>query len=110
VIPLRVGTGLKAKLVQALAHGCAVVTTSVGAQGLAELEPPPFIVADTAPDFALAVAGLIADPAARRELEDRAVRSAELFNPATAYRPMLAALGLDPPGDSQTDDGQTDGN
>ena len=38
VVPLRYGAGVKSKVVEALHHGVPLVTTSVGAQGLKELE------------------------------------------------------------------------
>jgi glycosyltransferase involved in cell wall biosynthesis len=39
VVPLRVGAGMKGKVVEALHHGVPLVTTPVGAQGLDELPP-----------------------------------------------------------------------
>src|SRR5205807_2081837 len=36
VCPLRIGGGVKVKMLEALASGCAIVTTSIGVQGLAQ--------------------------------------------------------------------------
>lgn len=50
IVPLQRGTGVKIKLVEALSHGCAVVSTSVGLQGLSAFEST-VIKCDTAKDF-----------------------------------------------------------
>lgn len=55
IVPLRSGAGTKIKLLEALAHGRAVVSTSVGLEGLSEVERW-VDRADTVPEFAEAVA------------------------------------------------------
>jgi glycosyltransferase involved in cell wall biosynthesis len=66
VVPLRFGTGLKIKLVEAMVRGRAVVTTSAGAEGYLELEMGMVVtVADTATAMAKAITHLLCDNAAR---------------------------------------------
>lgn len=48
VVPLRFGAGVKHKVVEALAHGVPLVTTSIGAQGLPGLEKASRIADDAA--------------------------------------------------------------
>jgi glycosyltransferase involved in cell wall biosynthesis len=68
VVPLRVGGGTRLKLFEALAMGKAVVSTTVGAEGL-PLEPGEhFVQADAPEDFARAVVGLLRRPDERRRL------------------------------------------
>jgi glycosyltransferase involved in cell wall biosynthesis len=68
VVPLRVGGGTRLKLFEALAMGKAVVSTTVGAEGL-PLEPGQhFIEADGPVDFARAVVGLLRNPEQRLRL------------------------------------------
>lgn len=68
VVPLRVGGGTRLKLFEALAMGKAVVSTTVGAEGL-PLEPGQhFVEADGPVDFARAVVGLLRSPEQRRRL------------------------------------------
>jgi glycosyltransferase involved in cell wall biosynthesis len=68
VVPLRFGTGLKIKLIEAMVHGRAVVATSVGAEGYSELEMGTVVtVADTASGMAGAITRLLRDKAARDE-------------------------------------------
>jgi glycosyltransferase involved in cell wall biosynthesis len=68
VVPLRAGGGTRLKIFEALAMGKAVVSTTVGAEGLA-LEPGRhFVPADGPGDFADAVVALLRDPERRRAL------------------------------------------
>jgi glycosyltransferase involved in cell wall biosynthesis len=92
VVPLRVGSGLKVKLVEALAHGVPIVTTDVGAQGLASFSPAPFVVANDARAFANAVVELLSDDGACRTLSTHASTVAESFSPDAAFREFEAAL------------------
>jgi polysaccharide biosynthesis protein PslH len=68
VVPLRIGGGSRLKILEALAAGKAVVSTSVGAEGLAVRDHIHLRIADGAANFAQAVQELLADPASRRRL------------------------------------------
>lgn len=63
VAPMRFGAGLKNKVVEAFAHGCPVVTTSVGYQGLRELAAAS-PAADTAAAFVAQTLLLLRDDGA----------------------------------------------
>ncbi len=69
VAPLRAGSGMRVKLLQALARGKAVVTTPLGAEGLAE--DAPLRVARTGAELAAAITALLTDPEARHALGRR---------------------------------------
>jgi glycosyltransferase involved in cell wall biosynthesis len=85
LVPLQVGSGLKVKLIEALAYGLPVVTTSVGAQGLLDFQPRPFIIADSPADFVEQTLRLLGSPELRRELTAKARKCAELFTPDAAF-------------------------
>lgn len=68
VCPLRSGTGIKNKLLEAMACGCAIVTTSVGAEGLNLRPGHELLIADTAVGFASTLQLLLADSALRQRL------------------------------------------
>jgi glycosyltransferase involved in cell wall biosynthesis len=70
VVPLRAGSGTRIKIFEALAMGKAVVSTTVGAEGLALESGHHFLAADTPHDFATAVIRLLRDPARRQALGD----------------------------------------
>lgn len=77
--PLRVGGGVKVKMLQALAHGKAIVTTSVGTQGLGPEIRDAAVVADDAAAMAAGVVSLLRDPQGRARLEAAARRHAALL-------------------------------
>jgi len=68
VVPLRVGGGTRLKIFEALAMGKAVVSTSVGAEGLPLVSGQHFIQADDPEAFATSVIALLKDPGRRRAL------------------------------------------
>lgn len=68
VVPLRVGGGTRLKIFEALAMGKAVVSTTVGAEGLPLVPGEHFLRADDPADFARAVVSLLRDPAGRKVL------------------------------------------
>lgn len=68
VIPLRVGSGIKTKVIEAMAYGRPVVTTPVGAEGIQVTEGQDVIVREDAKSFAEAVVSLINDSARARAI------------------------------------------
>jgi len=68
VVPLRVGGGTRLKIFEALAMGKAVVSTTVGAEGLPLIPGTHFVQADDPAQFADSVVALLRDPARRRAL------------------------------------------
>ena len=76
LVPLRVGGGVKVKVLEALARGRPVVTTPVGAQGLSAAAARGVIVAADAEGLAERTATLLRDPLARVAAADAARRAA----------------------------------
>jgi glycosyltransferase involved in cell wall biosynthesis len=68
VVPLRVGGGSRLKILEALAAGKAVVSTSVGAEGLELQAGRHLLVADSPDDFATRVVSLLESPTERTRL------------------------------------------
>jgi polysaccharide biosynthesis protein PslH len=68
IVPLRIGGGTRLKIFEAMAMGKAVVSTSVGAEGLAVRSGENIVLADTPNDFAQAVISLLRDPRRRQQL------------------------------------------
>jgi polysaccharide biosynthesis protein PslH len=67
-VPLRIGGGMRIKLLEFFAHGKAVVCTGVGAEGNAARPDVEYLRADTAGDFAAAVVRLLREEETRRAL------------------------------------------
>jgi len=61
IVPLRSGSGVRVKILNALAMGLPVVSTSIGAEGLDVESGKHLILADTPSDFADAVILLLRD-------------------------------------------------
>lgn len=68
VVPMRMGSGTRLKVLQAMAAGKAVVSTTMGAQGLHARDGVELRLADSAEAFAKAVADLLRSPEQRAAL------------------------------------------
>ena len=73
VVPLRSGSGTRIKIFEAMAMGKAVVSTTMGAEGLPVRHGENIILADDPADFARQVVRLLRDPHRRAQLS-RAAR------------------------------------
>lgn len=74
VVPLRIGGGTRLKIFEAMAMGKAVVSTTVGAEGLPVSDGHDVLIADEPARFAQAVVRMIRDVDARRRIERAARR------------------------------------
>ena len=77
LVPLLVGSGIKIKLLEALAFGKAIVSTPIGIQGLETWAPEAMEVAGDAATFAAAIIRLLTNPPQRRTREAAALRLTE---------------------------------
>jgi len=62
IAPLRVGSGIKGKILEYMSCARAVVTTPIGAEGMGLTSGENIVIADGAEDFARAVARLLQNP------------------------------------------------
>ena len=93
VDPLRFGTGLKIKVVEALSFGSAMVMTQVAARGIRGRNDDHYLVRDDPEGFAAAVIVLLQDAKARAELQKNALAFArEAFAPDRVYGDLVSAL------------------
>lgn len=68
VVPMRMGGGVRLKVLQAMAMGCALVSTPIGAEGIDVRHGHEMLLARSAPDFAGATLSLLANPQRRAAL------------------------------------------
>ncbi len=68
VVPILTGVGTRLKILESMALGTPVVTTSKGCEGLAVEHGKELLIGDTPEEFAAAVISLLRDPAQRRRL------------------------------------------
>lgn len=76
IAPLRAGGGTRLKILDAWSLGKAVVSTSVGCEGLDARDGENILIRDDPEDFANAVAQVLDDPQLRERLEIAARRTA----------------------------------
>jgi glycosyltransferase involved in cell wall biosynthesis len=72
IVPLRIGGGTRLKIYEAMAMEKAVVSTSIGAEGLPVTDGEDIILADTPETFASSVIQLLTDPGCAQEVGQRA--------------------------------------
>jgi polysaccharide biosynthesis protein PslH len=76
IVPLRAGSGTRIKILDAWAMGKAVVSTSIGCEGLRAEDGRNILIRDTPEDFAAAVATVLSDTGLRERLGEEARRTA----------------------------------
>jgi glycosyltransferase involved in cell wall biosynthesis len=91
VVPLRAGGGMRVKILNALAQGLPIVSTSLGCEGIRVTHEQDILIADTPADFAEAVLRVLNDPDLSARLSDNGRRLAEtLYDYQAACRPLDA--------------------
>ncbi|MDE2005832.1 MAG: glycosyltransferase [Rhodospirillales bacterium] len=94
IAPLRFGAGVKLKVAEALREGTPLVTTAIGAEGLAGLGRV-VAIADAPEEFAAAVVALLADDALwRRRSAGQIAYARKRLTLGELRRRFLAASGL----------------
>ncbi|MCU0481524.1 MAG: glycosyltransferase [Anaerolineae bacterium] len=97
IAPLRMGSGTRLKLLEAMACGCAITATTLAASGLRGAKSA-MIIADDAPIFAKAVLNVLENPSKREEMGYSAQGYARRKYDWSAILPNLlkvyGALGL----------------
>ncbi len=92
VVPLRIGGGTRLKIFEAMAMGKALVSTSIGAEGLEVESGRDLLLADDAASFADAVVLLLRDAATRRKFEQAARQLAAQFDWSRIVAQFAAVL------------------
>jgi glycosyltransferase involved in cell wall biosynthesis len=88
--PVRTGGGMRMKVLEAMATGKAVLTTTRGAEGFtAFAAEPPLLAVDDAAGIAAAAADLLGDDERRADLGERARAFAELHHSPEAWAERL---------------------
>jgi glycosyltransferase involved in cell wall biosynthesis len=97
--PLRIGSGLRVKIIAAMAQGVPVVSTSVGSEGLLVEDGKELLVRDDKSEFAAAAVQLARDPELWRQLAAASqVAAAKYYSPEGVrqrrneiYRTLISA-------------------
>lgn len=89
VVPLRIGSGTRLKILEAAAMGKAIVSTTIGAEGLDFIDGQEILIADTASALSQALERVLRDESLRRSLGSRARRRVEQCYSLAALRASL---------------------
>jgi glycosyltransferase involved in cell wall biosynthesis len=93
VVPLRIGSGTRVKILEAWAYGIPVVSTTVGAEGLPASHAQNLLLADSAPALAEACTRLLTDEGLRTQLAEGGRRTVEsTLGRAEIQASLLAAI------------------
>jgi glycosyltransferase involved in cell wall biosynthesis len=92
IVPLRVGGGTRLKILDAWAAGKAIVSTTIGCEGLDARDGENILIADSAQDFAAAVIRVLEDVELRNRLGAAGRRTAvETYDWEVLVDPMVEA-------------------
>jgi glycosyltransferase involved in cell wall biosynthesis len=75
VVPLHVGGGTRLKILEALAAGCPVISTTVGAEGLELMDGEHLLIADHPEEFARDVVAVLESDGLRHRLAEAGMRA-----------------------------------
>lgn len=92
LVPVRVGSGTRLKILEAMATGVPVVSTSKGAEGLEVNDGEHLLIADTAEDFAKNVVRLLKENELRQEIITRARNLVKMKYDMEAVIPQFERL------------------
>ena len=91
-VPLLSGGGVRVKILEAMASGVPIVSTSIGCEGLAARDGEHLLIADTPTAFAEACARLLDDTALARRLASNACQLVrDRYDARVAFAPLDAA-------------------
>lgn len=88
VCPMRIGAGIQNKVLESMAMGIPVVTTSIGAEGLYAKDREHFLVADTPAEMKTAVLSIMND---RTQAEQLSRKGRALVESGYSWDGMLSA-------------------
>jgi glycosyltransferase involved in cell wall biosynthesis len=89
IVPLRLGGGTRLKIVEAMAMGLPVVSTTIGVEGLDVRPGENILIADDAASFTDAVLRLLRDPDLRHRITEGGQVLARHYDWTTLTRPYV---------------------
>ena len=72
LVPLSSGSGIRVKILEGMAMGMCIITTSIGASGLPVENNRHLLIEDNPEQFARAIYQLHGNPGMRKEISDNA--------------------------------------
>lgn len=72
IAPIRIASGTRLKILEAMSMGCAIISTTIGAEGILARQGEEILIVDTPSDFVKSVLELFKNPARRKEIGEKA--------------------------------------
>jgi glycosyltransferase involved in cell wall biosynthesis len=91
IVPLRAGSGIRVKILEAMARGVPVVSTTIGIEGLDVTPGEHVLVADEPQEFARAIRWLLAVPERRSVMAAAARELALAYDWRACLQPLISA-------------------
>lgn len=86
IVPLRIGSGIRMKIMDAVKSKSPFITTTKGVEGLDFCDQKECLIADNATDFAAAITQLLNNPTMQENLQNQATEKlSALYNTQTIY-------------------------
>jgi glycosyltransferase involved in cell wall biosynthesis len=86
LVPIKVGSGIRTKILTAMAHGVPVVSTYVGAEGISITPGADILIADNPTDFAEKAANLATNLDLYKQIAESAIKTYESKYSASKVR------------------------
>lgn len=86
IVPLRIGSGIRTKIIEAFAMGVPVISSEIGAEGIGAINGEHILIANEPGDYIRAVSILLNDDSVRQNLRSSANALCNLkFSPKMVY-------------------------
>jgi glycosyltransferase involved in cell wall biosynthesis len=92
LVPIRAGGGTRIKILEAMAHGVPVISTRLGAEGLAASDGDNILLAETAAEFSAAVLRLRGEAGLADQIASNARRFVEAAHSPAAFAAAVKAV------------------
>lgn len=90
IVPLLAGSGIRVRIIEGMAYGKCIISTSIGAEGVPYTNQKNIVIADQPDDFANAIIHLIQHPEKVKEIQIEARKLAEQFyDREKVYLPII---------------------
>lgn len=90
IVPLLAGSGIRVKIIEGMAYGKCIISTSIGAEGVPYENNKDIIIADTPEDFANAIIDSVNCPEKVKHIQQAARQTAEKhFSRENVYLPLV---------------------
>lgn len=90
IVPLLAGSGIRVRIIEGMAYGKCIISTSIGAEGVPYTHQKNIIIADTADDFANQIITLTQNPQQVKQIQQEARLLAEqYYDKEKVYLPLI---------------------